>query len=595
MNPAKWLQRFLIWRSRHVSKRNFLLLISVLIGIAAGLASTLLKWWVHFWEDLLIGINEDFSFEYLYLLFPVIGIALTILFVRFMNHGHLGKGISSIMHAISHKSSILPRDMTYSHLVTSGLTVGFGGSVGLESPIVVTGSAIGSNLGMLFRFNYRERTLLIGCGVAAAISSLFNAPIAGFVFTLEILLLELAVSSFIPVLLASVAGAITTRALSGTEIIFTAEMTDSFEVAQLYLFMLLGAFTGIVSLVFIRISNRSRKIFANMKTTWHPFIAGSLMLGILIFLFPALYGEGFTTIRALLSGNADFIVEQSFFSKWVDGNALLIPYILLLVVLKIVAANLTQGAGGNGGMFAPSLFVGATAGYFFAQVLQFTGLSGDLHMATFTLVAMAGVLCGANHAPLTGVFFIAEITSGYELMIPLVIVSTLSYITVKYFEPHPMPVRQLMEKGLFAGYDSDTRVIQKLDVRKLIESEIRTIAPEISLGELVEVVANSSRNLFPVVDQSGVFQGIITLDDIRTLMFKPERYNDTFAIQLMHAPPTVLQIQDGMDTAMKKFDETGAWNLPVLDGQQYVGIISKSRIFGMYRQLLASDTNRLDM
>lgn len=594
VNFQHWLRRFLLWRSRYISKRNFLLLISVLIGMIAGVASAILKWWVHFWEDLLIGVNEDFSFEYLYLVFPVIGIALTVLFVRFMNHGQLGRGISSIMHAISHKSSILPRDMTYSHLVTSGLTVGFGGSVGLESPIVVTGSAIGSNLGMLFKFNYRERTLLVGCGVAAGISSLFNAPIAGFVFTLEILLLELAVSSFIPVLLASVAGAITTRALSGTEIIFTSELVDPFEVNQIPMFLLLGAFTGLVSLLFIRISNRSRDFFAGIKNKTRQFLTGGVLLGALIFLFPSLYGEGFTSIRALLEEDVDFIIDQSFFSAWMPGLWSVMLYLFLLMLLKIVAANLTQGAGGNGGMFAPSLFIGAVAGFFFAELLELSGLYG-LHMATFTLVAMAGVLCGANHAPLTGVFFIAEITSGYELMIPLVIVSALSYITVKYFEPHPMPVRQLMDKGLFAGYDSDSRVIRKLEINKLIDPDIRTIQPEMDLGQLVEVVAGSKRNLFPVVDEEGKFRGIVTLDDIRHLMFKPDKYGEVQVNQLMHPPPTVLQKGDGMEVAMKKFDETNAWNLPVLDGEGYVGMISKSRIFGMYRQLLTTDTNRLDI
>ena len=563
--------------------------------MAAGVASALLKWFVHFWEEQLIHINRDFAFEYLYLIFPVIGIGLTILFVRLLNHGHLGRGISSILHAISHKSSILPRDMMYSHVVTSGLTVGFGGSVGLESPIVVTGSAIGSNLGMLFHFNYRERTLLIGCGVAAAISSLFNAPIAGFVFTLEILLLELAVSSFIPVLLASVAGAITTSALAGTEVIFSSERIDPFRLDQIHLFLLLGAATGIISLFFIRVSNYSRRWFTGLQGSTRPFLYGGILLGLCIFVFPPLYGEGYSTIRALLLNDMDVIADQSFFGLKVQGTTAILLYLVALLLLKVLAANLTQGAGGNGGMFAPSLFVGAAAGYAFALLVNNIGLGYHLNLATFTLVAMAGVLCGVNHAPLTGVFFIAEITSGYELMIPLVIVAAISYVTVKYFEPHPMPVRQLMDKGLFAGYDSDSRAISKLDITKLIEQDFQTVQPNMNLGQLVEVVSHCSRNLFPVVDEEGAFRGIITLDDIRTLMFKPERYADTYVSQLMHAPPTVLQKQEGMDPAMKKFDETGAWNLPVLDGDKYLGIISKSRIFGVYRKLLSEESTRLEL
>ncbi len=580
------LQRFLVWRVKNISNKSLVLFLSIFVGAFSGLGAVILKTTTHYIQHLLTQGFQIEYLNYLYFAYPLIGILLTIAFVIYLNKGKLGHGLSNILYIISRKSSLVERDKTYSHVVTSTLTVGFGGSVGLEAPIVVTGSAIGSNVGRFMHLGYKNRTLLIGCGAAAAIAAIFNAPITGVVFTLEVLLLELAIPSFIPILLAAISGKIVSKLLLGEDILFYFDVQADFLIAHIPHFIALGILTGLVSIYFSRVTHRIEEYFLRFKGRLKKGLIGGFFLGVLILLFPPLYGEGFGSIKSILGNNPAELLNNSIAFSFADQEWVILLFISSIILFKVLAMTFTISGGGNGGYFAPSLFVGALTGFIFARVLSNVGIIEANYVSNFSLVGMAGIISGVLHAPLTGIFLIAEITNGYELIVPLMIVSVISYATIIKFEPHSIYTKQLVRKGELLTRNKDKAILSNLKLNRVIETDLKTVKPDMNLGELAEVVAHSKRNIFPVVDEDGVLLGIILLDDIRHIMFKQEKYESTFAKELMHSPPAFVTPNEDMDSVMQKFQMMNAWNLPVLEEGKYIGFVSKAKIFSVYRRLL---------
>jgi chloride channel protein, CIC family len=585
MKSNKLLTTFLIWRIRHVSTRNFLILLSGVVGLIGGIAAVTLKSTVHYIQHSLRGFRADFT-DYLYLIYPAIGILITAIVADKILKEKLGHGITNILYAISKKSSILGRTKMYSRMITSAITVGFGGSVGLEAPIVVTGSAIGSNIGRWMHLSYRQRTLMIGCGAAAAISGIFNSPVAGVIFSIEVILTDVTVAAFIPLLIASVIGALVSMLTLGSDVLFSFNLKDPFEASDFPFYLLLGAFCGLASVYFTRLTLYTEALAIKVKSkTWRALLGG-LGLGIIIFIFHPIYGEGYDSITTILNGNPEQLLKDSFLLKNLDGTLYLILFALGVLLIKPVATGLTIGAGGNGGIFAPSLFIGAITGYIFSQSINALGFGKVLSISNFTLVGMCGVMSGVMHAPLTAIFLIAEITSGYTLFLPLMLVSAVGLSTSRYFEQHSFYTGKLIKAGDLIQHDKDKQVLSLIKIEKLIETDLLTIEPDKKLEDLVALVRMSKRNIFPVVNLENELQGIITLDDIRDIMFDPNSQKSVIVATLMHKPPATVSPEDGMADVMNKFEKTGAWNLPVISEEGYLGIVSKSRIFNAYRTKL---------
>lgn len=576
------------WRLRHISNRNFIFLLSFLTGICGGLAAVLLKSTTHFIAHYLTEGYSRIYESYWYFIFPIIGILLTIVYKYAVMRGKLGGGVSNLLYTISRKSSLVERDKTYSHMISSALTVGFGGSVGLEAPIVTTGAAIGSNLGRLFHLGYKKRTLLLGCGAAAGIAGIFNSPIAGVIFTLEVLMLELSIPAYIPLLIAAVTGTIISKLLTGGEVLFNFSLTDPFHLGDIPFYILLGIITGLLSVYFTRTLNRVEDAVRELNHPLTRAVIGGVGLGLLIFIFPPLYGEGYTTLKNLLSNNVSALTANSFFWDGLNEGWWLVVFVLAVLLVKVFATALTIGGGGNGGIFAPSLFMGGLTGFFVSRSLNLTGIFGNvLSEKNFVLVGMAGIMSGVLHAPLTAIFLIAEITGGYVLILPLMIVAAMSFATVSYFEPHSIYAKKLSEKGELTFHNKDKTVLTVLRLERLIEKDLVSVKPDDTLADLVQAVSRSRRNIFPVVDEEQKIRGIVLLDDIRDIMFKPKMYEIVEVKDLMHAPSDYVYISETMDEVMKKFDKTGDWNLPVIDeDRKYIGLLSKSKIFNHYRTKL---------
>ncbi len=587
IHPA---ERFIEWLHDKLDKKQFLILSSILVGLTAGLAAVVLKSFVHFLQKTFTH-DYHFRFQYiLYLALPLIGILLTVFFVRRFLKGKLGRGNSNILYAIAKKSAFLPRDQMFSHVITSSITVGFGGSVGLESPIVTTGSAIGSNYAKTYKVTYKDRTLLLASGAAAGIAAAFNAPVAGVLFALEVLLADVTISAFIPIMIAAATGALCSKVILGEDILFAFKLREAFDYHNVPWYMVLGILCGLVSVYYSRVFPKVEAFFRKKKKyPWHSAVFGGLMLAFLIWLFPSLYGEGYSSVKTLADGHPELLLKNSLFENYSSTSLFLLIFITAITLIKVIAAAATIGAGGNGGNFAPALFVGGYLGFVFAWGLSLSGLV-ELPVANFTIVAMAGLLTGIFHAPLTGIFLIAEITGGYELMIPLLIVSALSYTLVKYFEPYSMDTKKLATKGHIFTHDRDRNILSTLKVRKIVETEFQPVLPTLTLGELVGIVSKSQRNIFPVVNKDGNLEGIIMLDHIRSIMFRQEQYDKVTVQQLMRPPAAIVQPEEDMYTVMKKFDETGAWNLPVVENEMYIGFVSKSSIFTKYRSQLIKST-----
>ncbi len=579
--------RFLLWRERHIRERNFILLISFLVGIGAATASLLLKFLIHTIQQLLwANIREGAN--YWLLLYPIIGILLAGVFVYYVVRDDISHGVTKILYAISQrKSRIKPHNM-WSSLVASSLTIGFGGSVGAEAPIVLTGAAIGSNLGRLFRMEQKTLMLLVGCGAAGAVAGIFKAPIAGLVFVIEVLMLDLTMTSVLPLLISSVTAATMSYVFSGTEAMFQFSQTEEFVMERIPYVLLLGIFCGLVSLYFTRAMLRVEGIYASLSRRWQRFILGAAMLSILIFLFPPLYGEGYDTIETLLNGDFIHLMDQSPFLGMENGYWGIVIFLGLILLTKVFASAATNGGGGCGGVFAPSLYIGCIAGFIFSHVLNFFGLPVDLPEKNFALMGMAGTMSAVMHAPLTGVFLIAELTGGYNLFLPLMITSIGSYVTIRAFEPHSLYTMRLAQKGELLTHHKDKAVLTLMNVGSVIETDFIAVRPDMSLGDVVkEAIAKSSRSMFPVVNTEGVLLGIVLVDNIRNIMFRPELYERFRVSRFMVSPPARIVNDMPMEKIMHIFDDTKAWNLPVVDTEgKYIGFVSKSKIFNAYREVL---------
>ena len=571
------------WREDNIPAKQFALVLSFVVGILTALAACLLKWAIHGIQYLLTTNFEYYSSNLLYLLYPVVGILLSGLFVKYILRDDISHGVTKILYAISQRKSIMKLHNTWSSVVASSVTIGFGGSVGAEAPVVLTGSAIGSNLGRFFKMDQKTLMLMVGCGAAGAISGIFQAPIAGVVFTLEVLMIDMTFNSVVPLLISSVTATSLSYFLLGKTVMFSLAGED-FSLQRIPMYILLGVMCGFVSLYYTRGMNTVEGLFRKLNSFWSKLLVGALLLSALIYLLPPLYGEGYDSINHLLSLDPESLFENSWFFGFRKNEYVVLVYLSLIVLLKLVATAATNGGGGVGGLFAPSLFVGCISGYICALILQMCGF--DVPAQNFALAGMAGVMSGIMHAPLTGIFLIAELSGGYDLFMPLMIVSVISFITIYIFEPHSIYAMRLAHKGELVTHHKDRAVLCLMRMQNVIETDLQTISPEANLGDLVKLISTSKRNIFPVVKKDGTFIGIVSLEEVRNIMFRPELYNRFTVKKLMIYPPEKVDVKDSMDVVMEKFEQTHAWNLPVLDGNKYVGYVSKSKIFSAYREVL---------
>lgn len=584
------LSRFILWREKHISQNHFILILSFVVGVLSALAAFALKHLIHFIQHLLTGGFDAHTFNWLYLVYPVIGIFITGLFIRKIVRDDISHGVTKVLYAISCRKGRIRRHNSWSSMIASGITIGFGGSVGAESPIVMTGSAIGSNLGSLFRMEKKVMMLLIGCGAAGAVSGIFKAPIAGLVFVLEVLMLDLTMSSLLPLLISSVTAATLSYILMGTDAMFEFHMEEAFNLARVPYVIILGIVCGLVSLYFTHVTTAIERQFKKLSSPYTKLLIGGSILSILIFLFPPLYGEGYETITNLINGTSENIILDN--SLFYGHAKFILVYMLFIVLFKAVASTVTNCGGGCGGIFAPSLFLGCVTGYLFASVCNMYDFLIPVSDRNFALFGMAALMSGVFHAPLTGVFLIAELTGGYDLFLPLMIVSVSSYLTVRIFDDNNIYAVRLAQRGELITHHKDQAVLTILKVSDVIEKDFMKVSPDMDLGQLTAVVAKSKRNIFPVVNSANRLVGIIHLDDIRHVMFRQELYHRYTVASLMSEVPERLGIEEPMEGVMRKFEESGAWNLPVEDvGGEYIGFISKSAIFTAYRKTLLEFTS----
>lgn len=582
--------RFLEWREEHISEKTFILILAFTVGFFAAVAAFILHELINQIVTLLTGSFNQDEANWLYLVYPVIGIFLTSLFVRYVVKDNISHGITRILYAISSKQSRLRGHNCWSSVFASAITIGFGGSVGAEAPIVLTGSAIGSNLGKLFRMDNKTLLLLVGCGAAGAIAGIFKAPIAGLVFTLEVLMIDLTMASLLPVLVSCVTATCFTYIFRGSTSMFTFELESTWIVERVPASILLGVFCGLVSLYFIRTMTMCENIFGKFKD--QPYIKlliGGSMLSSLIFLFPSLYGEGYHDINLLLNGktDADFneILDNSLFS---GHSELLLVYLGLVLMTKVFATSATNGGGGCGGTFAPSLFIGCFGGFLFARLWNVYEIGIYLPEKNFALLGMAGVMSGVMHAPLTGIFLIAEITGGYDLFMPLMIVSVCAYLTIMIFEPHSIYGMRLAKQGKLITHHTDRAVLTMMSLDSVIERDFTAIDPDIELAKVVNKISQSRNDVLPVLDAAGNLLGEINLTKIRHVVFRTELYHHFKAGQLMVDPVATINDEMPMTMVMKIFDDSHADWLPVLDKENHFkGYISRQRIYGMYRKMVA--------
>lgn len=587
----KWWISVVAWRERYIKEKTFLILLALVIGVVCGFAALLLKFLIHCISSGLTAHMNLTTANWLYLVYPVVGILIVSLYVRYIVKDNISHGVTRVLHSISQNKSRLKRHNMYSSLLSSSVTIGFGGSVGAEGPIVYTGAAIGSNFGQAFRLSPRILMLLVGCGAAAGIAGIFRAPIAGMLFTIEVLMIDLSGATVMPLLISSISGATVAYVMEGYSAEFFFSQSEPFLTSKIPYAILLGIFCGFVSLYFTRMMNKMEIMFSKIKKQSYKICIGGIILASLIFVFPPLYGEGYESINNLLDGDTSSIVEGTFFYLDKDSVWFIAIFIALILLTKVFATSATNGAGGVGGTFAPSLYVGAMAGFLFAYILNNLDIGIEISNKNFALMGMAGVMSGVMHAPLMAIFLTAEMTGGYNLFLPLLIVSTLSYGTIKIFEPYSIYTMRLAKRGELLTHHKDKAVLTLLKIDNVIERDFKEVHPDMNLKEMVDVIATSSRNLFPVTDSKGMLIGIVLLDDIRNIMFRPDLYKKMHVQKFMSSPPDRIELNDNMDVVMSKFDKTNAWNLPVVDNGRYVGFVSKSKIFNSYRRVLRHYTD----
>lgn len=584
------MERFVRWREEQISDKKFVLFLSFVVGICTAVAALLLKTLIHLIESLLTDRFDVTGANGLYLLYPVVGIFLTMHFIRYVVRDDISHGVTKILYAISQRQGRIKSHNMFSSVVASAITIGFGGSVGAEAPIVLTGSAIGSNLGRVFKLEHRTLMLLVGCGAAGAVAGIFKAPIAGLVFTLEVLMIDLTMGSLLPLLVSCVTATTVSYIATGTEAMFQFNLDNPFAMERIPHVILLGIICGMVSLYFTRAMNSCENMFRRFAARpYVKLLIGGAMLSILIFVFPPLYGEGYDTIHLLLNGKTpeewDMVMNNSLFYGL--GDVLLI-YLVLIVLLKVFATSATNGGGGCGGIFAPSLFLGCITGFVWARFCNLMNVGGvEVMEENFALLGMAGLMSGVMHAPLTGIFLIAELTGGYDLFLPLMITSVSAYLTIVVFEPHSIYSMRLAKKGELMTHHKDRTALILMKIEDVVETNFSPLRPDMDLGELVGIISRAKRNIFPVVGGDGILLGIVQMDDIRNIMFRQELYHRFKVDRLMTLPPARLSVNDPMEVVMRKFDDTNAWNLPVDDGDgKYMGFVSKSKVFSTYRQVL---------
>lgn len=587
MKKVSVMRRFLSWRIKNMSEQNFLMILAVIIGVTAGLGAVIIKNGVHLIRDLLTSnIVADYQ-TYLFFILPSIGILIAVLYIRFIIRQPVGHGIPSVLFAISRTNGVIKRHNIFSSIVTSVFTVGFGGSVGLEGPTVATGAAIGSNIGQLFRLNYKNITLLLGLASAAAMSAIFKSPIAAVVFAIEVIMIDLTMASVIPLLIASVTGVLTSYFFLGQTVMYTFDEEIGFVLKDIPYYIILGLLAGLISVYFTKMYIFIESSFVKINKWYLKWFIGGSALGVLIYLFPSLYGEGYEAVNACLKNDIDYgpLFNNNLFNPSPDDLLMILGLFLFVIFFKAIATSVTFGAGGVGGIFAPTLFLGAYTGVFFTTLLKYLGVT-NLQTSNFALVGMGGLIAGVLHAPLTAVFLIAEITGGYQLFVPLMITATISYATIRIFVKNSVYTHQLARRGELITHHKDRAILSMMKVEKLIERDFKTVGPDQTLGDLVKVVANSKRNLYPVIDSDGRFCGIIMLDDIRNIMFKPELYDQKSISSLMFMPATSVEPDESMEQVAKKFQETRHYNLPVIKDGKYIGFVSRANVFSEYRKLL---------
>ncbi len=585
MNTPKLLDRFLMWRVKHISDKYFMMILAVVIGFLAGIGAVIIKNGVRLIRELLTGdLVGDYE-HYLYFVYPTVGILITVLIIKFVVKQHVGHGIPSVLYAISKTHGYIKRHNIISSIFTSVFTVGFGGSVGLEGPTVATGAAIGSNIGRMMRLNYKQITLMLGLACSAAMAAIFKSPIAAVVFAIEVIMIDLTMASVIPLLIASVTGVMTSYFFLGNAVLYPFHIEVGFDLGDLPYYILLGVLGGLVSVYFTKMYILIESRFAKIKSWLMRWLLGSTILGALLFFFPALYGEGYEAINACLSGDYSILFEDSLFYGFKDMMMMVLILLLAVLFFKAIATSVTFGAGGVGGIFAPTLFLGAFTGLFFANLLNYFGLEPG-SASNFALVGMGGLIAGVLSAPLTGIFLIAEITSGYELFVPLMITATISFATTKIFVKHSVYTHQLANRGELITHHKDKAILSLLNVKDVIEKNFITVHRDATLGDLVQAISKSTRNLFPVIDDDNNFHGLIVMDDIRDIIFKPYKYDVIKVHELMFMPTIHVDPDESMENVVKKFQKTGNYNLPVIKDGKYVGFISRATVFSEYRKML---------
>jgi len=584
------LKKLLIWGQEKLTKKQFIFLASVLVGILSATAVILLKAFAHAVFSFAVYINTALKLSFINSILPIIGIVLTVFIIKRLLGGSIEKGTSQILYTVAKKASIIPKKQMYAQIMTSSLTVGLGGSAGLESPIVVTGAAFGSNFAQQFGLSYKDRTLLIGCGVAAGIAAAFNAPIAGVLFAIEVLLVDVSIAAFTPIMIAAATGALVSAVVLNENILLTFNEKQTFDYHNIPFYILLGLFTGFVAVFYYRNFQKTEHYFAHLKFgPYQTAVIGASLLGLMIFIFPTLFGEGYESIKTLADIDPGQLLENTLFSDFRHNSWVLLLFVGATLLLKAFATGMTLGSGGNGGNFAPSLFLGSYAGFFFSKFLNLTGLT-DLPVSNFTMVGMAGILSGLFHAPLTAIFLIAEITGGYDLMIPLMIVASVSFAISKRFEKHSLDVKGLARKGHVFTSNKDTNILWTLETEKIIKTDFLTVSPNDNLEKLTDLISHSNQVIFAAVNSNKELVGIVYFNDIREIIFNAFRVKHTTVSEIMAKPIEIVYDFDTMERVMNKFEKSKTAFLPVMKDKKYYGFIAKADALEAYREKLKSMT-----
>ena len=587
------LENLIAWSRDKITNKQFIFLSSVLVGISAAIAVIVLKTFAHSiftFATYVTNITSIFKYGFIKGMLPVIGILLTVFVIKKFLGGSIEKGTSQILYAVAKKASIIPRKQMYAQIATSSLTVGLGGSAGLESPIVITGAAFGSNYAQRYKLGYKDRTLLIGCGVAAGIAAAFNAPIAGVLFAIEVLLVDVSISAFTPIMIAAATGALVSKIALGETILLSFKQQQTFDYHNIPYYVFLGLFTGLISVYYSRNFQRVEHVFARLKfSLYKKAFFGASILALLIFIFPTLFGEGYESIKTLSESDPGQLLENTLFKDFRNNHWVLLLFVGATMMLKAFATGITLGSGGNGGNFAPSMFLGSYVGFFFSTFLNLTGLT-KLPVSNFTMVGMAGILSALFHAPLTAIFLIAEITGGYDLMIPLMIVASISFTISKRFEKHSIDVKNLARKGHAFTSNKDANILSNLDTNSIIQTDYLTVAPDENLEKLVDMISHSNQVIFAVVDKENNMLGIVHFNDIREIIFNQYRVKYTLVKEIMMTPIDIIYPTDSMEIVMNKFEKAKVAFLPVLKNGKYYGFISKSMALEAYRTKLKSMT-----